>query len=1006
MPSLAALLPLLLLPLSGPAAPSATELRPGPAIERTLSGREEHEYAIPLVRGQILHLVAEQRGLDLVEELSGPDGRLLLRVDTPRGAYGPEVLWIEARESGRHRLRVRALDEQTSGRYALTVVAIGPSTREDAARAEAERVHMSSRDFEARATEASRRDSRAGLAKALGLWQAVGDPEQEALVWVDQARFRLASGDSRGAIEAAEHGEERARAAGDRQLEAKALANKGVALEYLGDPQRGVETLGRALVLARAAGDRQQEGGALHLQAWGLWNLGRYQEALDLDQQALVIARAMRDREAQAWALNGLGLTAWALGDPEKSIRVFEQALGFWRAIGDRRDEAFTLQNLGFSYWTLGASGKALDAYRQVLPVARALGDRQAEALALNNMGLAEISLGEPALAAATLERSLPLWNAIGHPHGVAMSLRNLGSAQEGLGRPEEALASWRASLAAARRAGDRRSEATTLASMARLEERRGNLGEARARIEESLSIVESLRMQIAAPSLKSSFLSSRQDDYAIAMDVLLALDAREPGRGFAAEAFRVSEKARSRALVDGIAEARLDLEQDEPEDLRRREAELGVRIKRLEAEVAAGKPGRPEAEAELERAEDDWDRLIAEMRRRVPRYASLRYPQAASGDAARRSLDPSTAIVSYSISADRVLVFVLTASRLSVRRLAISPADLTERVEDYVGLIARDDTDRWRRLGGRLYADLVAPWRGELPRGVGHWIVVPDGVLASLPFEALAPAGEGGRRLVETVAVSYAPSVTALGQLEAPASAAKGAAMLVVADPLVAARSPSAESGLATAAFDLAPLPRASAEARAIARYGGSGTEVLTGSLASQSRLRETALDRFRVIHFATHGLLDAGHPSRSGLLLTGEGNADGLLTAREIYRLRLKSDLVVLSACQTARGRILAGEGVQGLAQAFFHAGAGSVVATLWDVNDRRAERLMTAFYSRLAGGASKAEALTDAKRDLLAGEPDLAPRYWAPFVLIGDGRGRVGLNRPSWWQALLGR
>jgi CHAT domain-containing protein len=490
-------------------------------------------------------------------------------------------------------------------------------------------------------------------------------------------------------------------------------------------------------------------------------------------------------------------------------------------------------------------------------------------------------------------------------------------------------------------------------------------------------------------------------------MDVLLALDARQPDRGFAAEAFRVSEKAKSRALLDGIAEARLDLERDEPEDLRRREAELGSRIKRLEAEAGMGNPGRSEAEAALERAEDEWDHLIAEMRRRVPRYASLRYPQAVTAEAARRSLDPSTTIVSYSISADRVLVFVLTASRLVVRRLAVAPAELTERVEDYVGLIGRDGQDCWRRLGGRLYGDLVAPWLGEIPAGGRDLIVIPDGVLTSLPFETLAPPEPGARRLVDSLTISYAPSATALGQLEvSQAPSSKAADLLVVADPLRTARSRASEGELREAAFDLAPLPYAAAEARDVARFGGPGTEVLSDDLATERRLRERPLDRFGVIHFATHGLLSERHPSRSALLLARDADGDGLLTAREIYRLRLKCDMVVLSACRTARGRILAGEGVQGLAQAFFHAGASAVVATLWDVNDRRAERMMQAFYSRLAAGESKAGALTGAKRDLLSEEPGLAPRYWAAFVLIGDGRGGIALSRPSWWRALLGR
>jgi CHAT domain-containing protein len=303
--------------------------------------------------------------------------------------------------------------------------------------------------------------------------------------------------------------------------------------------------------------------------------------------------------------------------------------------------------------------------------------------------------------------------------------------------------------------------------------------------------------------------------------------------------------------------------------------------------------------------------------------------------------------------------------------------------------------------LGARLFGELVEPWIGELPPSAKTLIVVPDGVLSSLPFEALSPAAGGSRRLVETFDVSYAPSVTALGELRTNvALGSRTADLLVVADPILAPRGKDLEAG--EAAFDLAALPHASAEARAIARFGGSGTVVLTGALASEGRVRQEPLERFRVLHFATHGLLDERHPSRSGLLLAADAGTDGLLTSREIYRLKLRSDLVVLSACQTGRGKILSGEGVQGLARAFFHAGARSIVATLWNVDDRWSETLMTTFYTRLAGGETRSEALTHAKRDLLAERPGLAPRSWAGFVLIGDGSEGVSLARP-WWQAL---
>ena len=1002
MCTLAALLPLLFLPrTAGAADPSPRPLTPDRPIAATLTGKEVHEYEIALDRGQALHVVVDQRGLDVVEELRDPAGTTLLRVDSPRGGYGPEAIWIVAERAGLHRLRIQALDEEVAGSYEVRIARIGSSTADDRARARAEWIHMRGRTFEDRTSPEARRQSLADLEQATALWAAVGDPEQEALAWLDRARALQAQGDSRGSLEKGERALEKARAASDRQLEAKILSSVGLSRESLGDPAGGVETLAKALALSRSVGDRQQEAGTLHFLAWGYWNLGRYQEALDFDQQSLSLARSIRDRPLEAWASNGLGLTYSALGEPERALESYGAALLVWRRISDRWAEAFTLQNLGFAYWSLDRKEKALAAFQQALPIVRALGDRHGEAFALNNIGLAQTDLGEASSSLATLTQALSLWRATGDKHGEALSLHNLGRSYEVLGRPAEAVAAWGRALSEARAIGDRRSEATTLASLALLENRRGNLDEARLRIEAALALVESQRGEIAAAGLRSSFLSSKQDYYAISMDVLLGLDARDPGLGYAASAFEMSERGRARSLLEGIAEARLDFSQDLPEDLRGREKDLGARIGGLQKELSNPGARRPALEGELGRAEDEWELLISEMRRRTPRYASLRYPEPVSAARAMAALDPASALVSFSIDADRVLVFVLTSSRLFVRRLPIAPAALSEQVGDFVGLVARDDEDRWTALGNRLYTSLVAPWRGELPPTVTRLIIVPDAALCSLPFEALSSSATSSHFLVEDFVVSYAPSATALAQL-APSSArsAVTADLLVVADPSVRGAASFRETMVGGERFDIAPLPHAESEARAIARFGGPGTVVYTGADASEARVRSAPLERFGVVHFATHGLLSHRNPSRSALLLAAEGPSQGLLTAREIYRLKLPADLVVLSACETARGRILAGEGVQGLTQAFFHAGARSVVASLWDVNDRRTERLMLAFYGHLADQEPKAEALARAKRDLLASEPDLAPRYWAPFVLIGESRATVSLRpMPAW-------
>jgi CHAT domain-containing protein len=189
-------------------------------------------------------------------------------------------------------------------------------------------------------------------------------------------------------------------------------------------------------------------------------------------------------------------------------------------------------------------------------------------------------------------------------------------------------------------------------------------------------------------------------------------------------------------------------------------------------------------------------------------------------------------------------------------------------------------------------------------------------------------------------------------------------------------------------------PIPGSRREAEAIARYVSPGSKVYVGAQASEGRIKQEDLSRYRIVHFATHGFVSRENPGRSALLLAASPSdrEDGVLEAREISALALDSDLVVLSGCETARGRILAGEGVQSLARAFFLAGARSVVASLWKVRDQATEELMAAFYRDLAEGLPEDEALREAKLELSKKAP---ARDWASFVLIGEAAGTIALT-----------
>jgi len=286
------------------------------------------------------------------------------------------------------------------------------------------------------------------------------------------------------------------------------------------------------------------------------------------------------------------------------------------------------------------------------------------------------------------------------------------------------------------------------------------------------------------------------------------------------------------------------------------------------------------------------------------------------------------------------------------------------------------------RGLTERLYDQLLAKALESLPESIEHLILVPDGELYSLPFAALKGSGDD-LPLGARFALSTVPSATLWSRWHRGEEERPPAVVLAFADP----DQDHAPEVLASIAKEPAALPRARREGRRLTRLFGGGSRLATGNEATESFLRSTDLDPFGLLHFATHTVVDHETPDRSAVILAaGSGKEDGLLRPSEIAGLALDERLVVLSACDTASGEILRGEGVMGLARAFFVAGARTVVGTLWPVEDGDAERFFVGFYDRLFEGQSVSEAVRGTQDELWrAGAPAQA---WAGIVVLGDG------------------
>lgn len=809
----------------------------------------------------------------------------------------------------------------------------------------------------------------------------------------------------------------------------------------------------RAVALARRENDASTEAYALDLIGNVHFDRFRPDLAIGYFEQAVVGARKVGDRYLEANALKDVGITYRLLGRHDEGIARLYESLEIFRDIHDDLGAFSALGNIGQAYTVIGAYRFAIDAFNESIPLLSTTDDPKVSAFNLEiRLGYFSLERDNPAAAYDHFENARVVSTQIHLPEHIRNWLSiGYSTALLKLGRTDEAIEMRRQSVEQSRlrevpvsyagnlqgfasffvdsdpdRALDyllkaaailEREKAADLLwrvsyDLGALRAKRGELDLAVDALSRAADDLDATRGRLLSETHRTAFYEKYQYVYRDLVDALLRRAERDARPEDASRAFAMLERGRSRATREAIAEARVDFSGDVSPELDQRRHQLGARIADLHEQIAQAESPeeRTRVGEALTRAEEEFDSLAAEIKGDDPRTAAMRFPDSLTVDETQALLDDQTALLAYTLTDARATCFVVTRDAFSTVTLPVSGDVLAARVANYADLISHEEDTGWLPIGRRLDADLIEPIRLLLGDHVHRLVIAPDGILFYLPFETL-PTDDGARPryLLEDYTISYTPSATVLGELRAPAPTQRTAAsVLVLADPIESPdsdnRSQSTERVLRALYNDehltVTPLPATRAEAEAIARYVPTASKVVTGREASERWLKSTDVGRYSVMHFATHGLVSARAPSRSALVLShapGDGE-DGFLQAREIYQMRLSCDLVVLSACQTARGESTPGDGVQGLAQAFLHAGARSVVASLWNVNDERTATFMAAFYRHLAEHGSRAEALRAAKLDLLAQSSTAAPRFWAPFVLIGEDVGPVQIGPPD--------
>ncbi len=802
------------------------------------------------------------------------------------------------------------------------------------------------------------------LAAALPLF--AGEDEAEAKVRQHLGEVRAALGDLGGAIVDYRRALALRRKIGRRADEALTAESLGLALSLEGRYDEAATAFDRALALWQEGdppifrAETLLNRGRLHL------DLGETERARQRFRTALALYRQARNAVGEAVTLNALGIAALVEGKPDEALAPLTASLAL-REPGSR-GQAVTLNTLGGAYRRLGRQEDARRAYAAALPIFVRLGDRQEQARNLANLGWLEATAAHDEPALADFDQARSLFSTLG-------DLPDLAGA-------------WRG-----------RAEALC---------RRGRLEEARRAMEEALAAIEDHRFRQASYATRAAFFGTQQGSYDFFIDLLMEMHRQKPTAGYDARALEVSERALARSLLDVLAATDTDLlagsERRDAADRR-----LAARARGLEAEVDAlahrqTQLARNESDAalgqlravdeELARRWEELDRVRAELRAKSPRYAALTAPRTASAEEIRRLLDRDTLLLEYHLGAARSFLWAWTPETSASFELP-GRAELVERASRAGQLLARSRARKAEIAAdqqlAKLSSVLLGPVAGLL--GTKRLLIVGDGMIQTLPFAAL-PDPRGGAPLVAHHEVVSLPSVSVLAELrrEVGGRPAAPRSLWVLADPDFGGAFP--------------PLPYSRQEAEAVLTLAPAGERTaLLGRQASREAVLNGPLSDYRFLHFATHNSFGAdpgtdSHPDQLVLAQVDAGGrkvANGFLHLADIYGLDLRADLVVLSACQSALGREVQGEGLVGMTRGFFYAGAERVLVSLWNVNDRVTVELMRIFYQGVfQQGLSPAAALRAAQDAIRRQERWRSPYYWAGFVLEGEWRG-LAAHRP---------
>ena len=1000
-------------------------LRAGFVYHGALAEGAVDRYRVDLTAGDAVLLEVAQDAVDLLVRVAGPGDREPLVFDFPPLTMAPERVCRVAADGGTFTLDVAPYSG--AGTYSLRILHQRPATEAD------RHCHRAAETYASSGGAAGLGERLERAEEAGRLWEAAGETLLAAVAWRDAGQLRLDQGESGRGIAGLERARALARESGYARLETSILNRLGLAYRDGGDLPRAADTLDRALALARAGDDLRGTASALTNRGRVDEAMGEPHRAIDRYREALELWRREDDPGETAQTLDNLGDVLGVIDHHDEALEALDEALRLTRAARDTEREATVLSSIGWIHHLRGEPGRGLGPLREARALRRANRDAKGEAGELDRLGTLLRAAGDPRAAEEAYRQSLAISERMDLPSYNPATWTNLGCLLAESGRGREAADYLARAVDYFEGSDDPMSWSHTEYCLALLAHRRGDLESALVHVRRALGVVEDLRVRARAAGHHYPPIWLWQDYAEFELALLFERHRADGDPRALAEAFAAADRTRARTLYELVVLTRGGAERAAGRVLEREAERLQARLSALGAERSArladgAAPGSiAELDAEIRRLRLALQFARAEMREAARAAGELGMPRAVSAAEAQRLLDRRTVLLTYILGEERSHLLVLTRDRLEAFELPARRVIEAHAEGLYEALRKSRRADgQWLLAAGALGRMLLP--RAAIPPGVERLMVAPEGILHYVPFAVLASPlaspreAAAGRLVVDDFDVVTVPSAAVLAALRARREARPPApkTLAVFADPIFSADDPRvgepassrAEPGEAAAgdpeparveraivpdrlpSGPLPPLPATADEAAAIlARVPPGESLARLGPDATKLEVLSADLSPYRILHFATHAWIDEDFPELSGLVLSTVDRAgrpiDGALYLHEIDRLDLAADLTVLSGCQTALGRRVPGDGLLGLTQGFFQAGSSQVLVSLWSLDDVGAARLMDELYGRMLDrGERPAAALRHAQRWLRAQDGFAAPRYWAPFVLQGDG------------------